>query len=131
MKRDTRRDFGGMSTVHQTRSLLRRVVGAMVVSGLFLGSSVASAMHPYPAERDFGGASARVHTAGSETAFPDQSKSNDYGIRVGMTDDDSPFPDQSKTKDYGTRVGMTDDDSPFPDQSKSNDYGIRGIVLLL
>jgi hypothetical protein len=61
--------------------VLKKLVGAMLVSGLLLGSSAASAAHPYPAERQFGGPGIGVQESTDDSPFPDQSKSNDYGVR--------------------------------------------------
>ena len=67
--------------------MLKKVAYAMFVSGMLLASVSAAA-----------GSSDWLYSP-----FPDQSKSNDYGIRIAMTDE-SVFPDQSKSNDYGIRV---------------------------
>ena len=83
--------------------MLKTVTYAALVSGLLFAPLGVSAKHPYPAERDFVDG-AHLSKADSESPFPDQSKSNDYGIRVSKADSESPFPDQSKSNDYGVRV---------------------------
>ena len=107
--------------------MLKKVTYAALIGGLFLAPLGVSAKHPYPAERDFVDG-AHISRADSESPFPDQSDSNDYGIRISKADSESPFPDQSDSNDYGIRVSKADSESPFPDQSDSNDYGVRVIV---
>lgn len=83
--------------------MLKSVVRAMLVSGLLLGSSIASAKYAYPAQWD----------------------GVDYGVVSAKADSDGPFPDQSDAVDYGIRLSKADNDSPFPDQSDSTDYGVH------
>ena len=106
---------------------LQKVTYALLVSGLLLAPLGVSAKHPYPEERDINDR-ARISRADTESPFPDQSTSGDYGIRISKANNDSPFPDQSTSNDYGIRVSKADGDSAFPDQSTSNDYGVRGAV---
>jgi len=62
--------------------MLKKIAIAMLVNGVLLASVNAAA----------------------ESSFPDQSKSNDYGIRISKADSNNPFPDQSKSNDYGIRA---------------------------
>ena len=124
--------------------MLKKIVYAMLVGGVLLGSVNAAAGtasttelnvpgyntrtsdregSPYPVEGTPVSYGIEIARAG-DSVFPDQTKSNDYGIRIAKADE-SVFPDQSKTNDYGIRITMSDIDSPYPDQTKSNDYGTR------
>ena len=78
--------------LRQTQSLmLKKIAYAMLASVVILASVSVVGNSSFAAMED-------------DSVFPDQSKSNDYGIRIAATEDDSVFPDQSKSIDYGIRA---------------------------
>lgn len=58
---------------------VKNVTYTALVSGLLLAPLAVSAEHPYPEGRDLR-ERVKFSKAGAENPFPDQSKSNDYGV---------------------------------------------------